>query len=958
MALPNTLTQSSAEGKVPNEMPVEKPHLCKEEEESSYPILKTEGQSETLICDINARNFACPDNRERYLGNSSVCILTDSKGEQHSACSHNNTVSACSQNRTQAAQPSPTDIDDEHKFNVSPVGYSILGWEESLMDHDTIKSEASHQSLLPDTNSLTPVSVNPAIDNLEEIQAVNANFTENRYICLTSCSKENNSSLEDRYLDTSSQTAQSGLQYGEIKNDFGTENLTAPQIHEESAVIHSETEGTWHEQTKGCCKDIGFDSSIKKTCYKEDANEEDSSQLCYSSPVAAGKMTVGLTEAQALAMSVNGTPLTEQETISSATVTEYQKSSSAETSEEQQSTSVTTSRDQESSSAKTSWEHEKTSTVTSIEKEITNAATLTSRQISNKAAVEEICLPTDIITLSNNVPNNESDQQREKKSITAIQLDESVQGPANQRSVSVLRQGVDKAGQEKEGLSITLTGEVKEKSLPVGEAEQDIKQEPGSAEREAQEKIGDYCTLSKASESLEQISTACFRQQGFAVKQGHSDSHTQSQNHSAMEVSGSYSAFDNLSDSGVSDDSSQSSTLDGPVELYRNETPIEREIRLAMEREEKLRQSRGISNSKPHEQYVEIQVKPILQQCAPKLSPVPKHKDRLIAGMQMMKEIEQESKREEDLVQLGKVKRMYDKGNPQELQEIKMVFEQVQEQQTDQFTSKNANNMKVSEADQTNKISTTGTRADSSDKPEAKKGPSFAEFGDSNVIIIEHGILLHPTMTVPAPATTSTPPAQVNPWPLDEQKVTVIESSSVFSKTSQTASQPSDMISSSQRASQPSDMTNSSLRSSQPSDMTDSTSYSTQDTLGAIQDNPFFKLRSKDSQSILEQEIRKVQEREEALQRQRCSLYGIMASPNHSSLTNVINSIQCTAPQEERPLGKLDIAWPPQPSSGSLLITDGANQPQQDRSPQNPRKKCALLQQWESGIFVNHHEDE
>ncbi|NXO84750.1 MISP protein, partial [Sitta europaea] len=106
-----------------------------------------------------------------------------------------------------------------------------------------------------------------------------------------------------------------------------------------------------------------------------------------------------------------------------------------------------------------------------------------------------------------------------------------------------------------------------------------------------------------------------------------------------------------------------------------NETPIEREIRMAMEREENLWKERGIQRLTSSSELVEIQTKPVLNI---HMSPGPgrKGKDRGRASLYVQREIEQETKREEDLKRQGRLLGAYDRGTQQELEERRRVFEQ------------------------------------------------------------------------------------------------------------------------------------------------------------------------------------------------------------------------------------------------------------------------------------------
>ncbi|XP_068276684.1 mitotic interactor and substrate of PLK1 [Nyctibius grandis] len=137
----------------------------------------------------------------------------------------------------------------------------------------------------------------------------------------------------------------------------------------------------------------------------------------------------------------------------------------------------------------------------------------------------------------------------------------------------------------------------------------------------------------------------------------------------------------------ASDGSASNETFNGLVDLragsngrdketkISNETPIEREIRMAMEREENLWKERGIQRLTSSSELVEIQTKPLLSMHA---SPGPgrKGKDKGRASLYVQREIEQETKREEDLKKQGRLLGTYDRGTQQELDERRRVFEQ------------------------------------------------------------------------------------------------------------------------------------------------------------------------------------------------------------------------------------------------------------------------------------------
>ncbi|KAI1230543.1 Mitotic interactor and substrate of PLK1, partial [Lamprotornis superbus] len=130
----------------------------------------------------------------------------------------------------------------------------------------------------------------------------------------------------------------------------------------------------------------------------------------------------------------------------------------------------------------------------------------------------------------------------------------------------------------------------------------------------------------------------------------------------------------------ASDGSTSNETFSGSKELGKetkvsNETPIEREIRMALEREENLWKERGIQRLTSSSELVEIQTKPVLNiHTSP--GPGRKGKDRGRASLYVQREIEQETKREEDLKRQGRLLGTYDRGTQQELEERRRVFEQ------------------------------------------------------------------------------------------------------------------------------------------------------------------------------------------------------------------------------------------------------------------------------------------
>uniref|UniRef100_A0A8C1F634 MISP family member 3 n=1 Tax=Cyprinus carpio carpio TaxID=630221 RepID=A0A8C1F634_CYPCA len=332
---------------------------------------------------------------------------------------------------------------------------------------------------------------------------------------------------------------------------------------------------------------------------------------------------------------------------------------------------------------------------------------------------------------------------------------------------------------------------------------------------------------------------------------------------------------DSQSDSGVSADFSLNSTTDvleghdndapQPSESPPNETPIEREIRLTMKREQSLRRSRGLCDPTDRtNEFVEIPLRrPVLSQ-DPQIRPDSSHdKDRLFAGKKMQKEISAETEREKVLVELGRLPGFYDKGTEVQLQEKKQLFESFQEpkeavatiyrsasnstaesaagiQEVDSAVDVKQRLMQFSQSSPTPPAMAQygGTNGN----PPAARGPGLSEGIKGQIIIIESNAI--PT-TVGGPnggyKTTS--------W-TDGGSVKAMNSEGVRAFSAEPV-----------RA-----------RQSPNLEVTED------EDLSLVKENPFFKLRSSTSlQSQVELDIKEAKKREQELQRQRNNLYGGVA---------------------------------------------------------------------------------
>lgn len=323
------------------------------------------------------------------------------------------------------------------------------------------------------------------------------------------------------------------------------------------------------------------------------------------------------------------------------------------------------------------------------------------------------------------------------------------------------------------------------------------------------------------------------------------------------------SCDDSQSDSGVSADFSPCSTLEGSPATFSRETPIEREIRKAVEREHSLRRSRGLPNVPTSPEYVEVPLrKTVLCQSVTMKTEWCQDKDREFAGKKMLHEIQAETRREQDLVKIGKIPGFYDKGTVRQVKEKKQLFEAFQTPDDSTFSvstkSKvpsitSASNVSATENQEniSTQVSTIERRrlekshsldllnpAPNPNTPKGRSvtkstrhGPGISEGPVHQVLIVENNLKNAPQKKHQDKT----------------EAITVVDSGNPYVSSSQGGGHNR--------------LTEKKQEKEEEEDL-------------LPKENPFFKLRSSNNLVKVKQDIQEAQEREKELRKQRISLYG------------------------------------------------------------------------------------
>ncbi|KAK1886690.1 Mitotic interactor and substrate of PLK1 [Dissostichus eleginoides] len=363
---------------------------------------------------------------------------------------------------------------------------------------------------------------------------------------------------------------------------------------------------------------------------------------------------------------------------------------------------------------------------------------------------------------------------------------------------------------------------------------------------------------------------------------------------------------DSQSDSGVSADFSPCSTLEGNTTnspaAAPKETPIEREIRRAIEREHSLRRSRGLPNPPTAPEYVEIPLrKTVLCQSIPLNSERCQGKDRQFAGKKMQQEIHEETQREQDLVKLGTVPGFYDKGTAMSWSSVSDISTlEDQEDISSQASTIRGSHVERIHTQSQNLAKGGGT----------PRGAGYSEGKGCQVIILENNL------SVPALKLYHAKP--------EAQPVTVVDSGRSNFTSSRTGGHDGIQV-----------------REPEKEEVEDE---------GAPKENPFFKLRSSTNLVKVEKDIREAQEREKELHKQRISLYGGTEGPKGAGRSG--------GPRGNETHGSTPVSWQVRHVAPPQSEEEKINRPEVLQGSLTPRQKTSLVQRWESGLVNGHNTED
>ena len=318
------------------------------------------------------------------------------------------------------------------------------------------------------------------------------------------------------------------------------------------------------------------------------------------------------------------------------------------------------------------------------------------------------------------------------------------------------------------------------------------------------------------------------------------------------------SCDDSQSDSGLSADFSPGSTISTGTPTSK-ETPIECEIRRTIEREHSLRRSRGLPNPPTSPEYVEIPLRTnVLSEPLNIKSERCHGKDKQFAGKKMQQEIHEETQREQDLVDLGKVPGVYDKGTVRQLKDRKQLFEAFQ--QPSDSTLSVSTRSKTTSWSSASDVSTLEENQEDTLSQTSTIGALYVERRRSTDLLSPP---VSPYSAKGRHSTYSTPPVMGFSKKMDHQVIIMENNLSVPAQKMYHAKLEAEPVNT--------------VDSGDPNISSQGTGRSDgiiEEEEVALKDNPFFKLRSSTNVTKVEQDIREAQEREKELRKQRMSLYG------------------------------------------------------------------------------------